>query len=99
MRIQKYLSEQGIMSRREAERAMTAGLVKVNGEIVRDLGRQIDPIKDKIEIRGSSRGGAENIETIAYNKPRGLVSAKSGGEGETIFDRLPQFNHLNCVGR
>lgn len=87
------------MSRRETEKAMLAGLIRVNGEVVRDLGRQIDPSKDKIEVvkAGSIKG--DKKMTVAYYKPRGLVSAKSRGEGETIFDRLPQFSDLNCVGR
>lgn len=95
------MSERKILSRRETEAYILKGLIKVNGEIVRDLGRQIDPEKDKIEIIASGvKSKPEEAKiTIAYNKPRGLVSSKSKIEGETIFDRLPQFAHLNAVGR
>lgn len=107
MRIQKYMSERKILSRRETESYILKGLIKVNGEIVRDLGRQIDPEKDKIEIIASKvKPKPEEAKiTIAYNKPRGLVSSKSKSEGETIFDRLAsnpvnaRFAHLNAVGR
>ncbi len=100
MRIQKYMSEQGILSRRETEKAILAGLVKVNGEVVRDLGRQVDPVKDKIELSksGALKGDDKKI-TVAYYKPRGIVSAKAKNEGQTVFDLLPQFSNLNCVGR
>ncbi len=103
MRIQKYMSERKVLSRRETEAYLLKGLIKVNGEVVKDLGRQIDPEKDKVEIVGQlkpmNRGKVEEKITIAYNKPRGVVSSKSRSEGETIFDRLPEFYHLNAVGR
>ncbi len=103
------MSERRILSRRETEAYILKGLIKVNGEVVKDLGRQIDPDKDKIEIVGAlkkmNRGKVEEKVTIAYNKPRGIVSSKSRSEGETIFDRLAEsdagakFSHLNAVGR
>lgn len=93
------MSERKILSRRETEAYILKGLIKVNGEVVRDLGRQIDPTKDKIEIVKESADNKEAKITVAYNKPRGIVSSKSKSEGKTIFDVLPQFSHLNAVGR
>ncbi|MEK7615614.1 MAG: pseudouridine synthase [Patescibacteria group bacterium] len=88
MRIQKYLSEQKICSRREAERYITQGLVKVNGIVVTNLATQIDSAKDKIELFGQDK--QEKI-TIAANKPRGVIS-------EPTF--LPkEYQGLNSVGR
>ena len=51
MRIQKYLSEQGILSRREAEAHIRAGKILVNGKVA-VIGAKIDPEKDKIKIVG-----------------------------------------------
>lgn len=99
MRIQKYFSEKGILSRRETERAILAGRVSVNGIVVRELGTQIDSERDKVLLIGQPSGGEEKKITVAVYKPRGVVSADSSGEGRTIFDLLPQFKHLNCVGR
>lgn len=99
MRIQKYLSEQKILSRRETEEYIRRGLIKVNGEIVKDLGRQIDPAKDKVEIVPNGGGAAKEKTTVAVYKPRGIVSSKIKSEGETIFELLPNFAHLNTVGR
>ncbi len=99
MRIQKYLSQQKILSRREAERYIKLGLIKLNGHIVREMGTQIDPAKDKIEVLRANPGQVSSKITIAVNKPRGIVSSKIKTEGETIFELLPQFEHLNVVGR
>jgi pseudouridine synthase len=95
MRIQKYLSERKILSRREAERYMLGGKIKVNGETVKDLGRQIDPETDKVEVAGQTK----EKTTILFYKPRGISSSKIASEGENVFDLLPQYKHLNAIGR
>ena len=99
MRIQKYLSEQKILSRREAEEYIRLGLIKLNGKIVTEMGIQIDPEKDQIEILPVPPNLTEEKMTIAFNKPRGVVCSREKSEGQTIFDLLPQFEHLNAVGR
>ncbi len=98
MRIQKYLSEQKILSRREAEEYIKDGLIKLNGQIVKEFGVQIDPAKDKIEVLAPKRGNNFKM-TVALYKPRGLTCSKSTNEGKTIFDVYPQFKNLNTVGR
>lgn len=99
MRIQKYLSQQKILSRRETENYIRKGLIACNGKIVRDLGRQIDPEKDKIEILTSAKKEISKKITVAVNKPRDIVCSKNKTEGKTIFELLPQFENLNAVGR
>ena len=98
MRIQKYLSEQGVASRREAEKLIKAGLVKLNGVVVREMGVQMDPAKDKITV-SPVRPGATAKTTIALNKPRGIACSTVQTEGKTVHDAYPQFKHLNIVGR
>lgn len=78
---------------------MKAGLVKLNGEVVRDLGRQIDPEKDKIEIAEALKNEINKKITIAVNKPRGIVCDKNHDDSKTIFELLPEFKNLNTVGR
>ena len=99
MRIQKYLSQQKILSRRETENYIRKGLIACNGKIVRDLGRQIDPEKDKIEILAPAKSEINKKITISVNKPRDIVCSKNKEEGKTIFDLLPEFENLNAVGR
>ena len=53
-RLQKYLSNQGIAARRKCEEFILDGRVKVNGEVVTELGTKINPEVDKIEFDGKS---------------------------------------------
>lgn len=95
MRIQKYLSEQGIASRREAERLLLSGAIKINGIVVRELGTKIDPEKDRVEVASSNTHRA-----ILMYKPRGYVTSKGTKEGKTIYSLLPkEFEKLSYVGR
>lgn len=98
MRIQKYLSQQKILSRREAEDYIRKGLIKVNGKVVTQMGVQIEPGKDKIEVLGGGKISKEKM-TVAIYKPRGIVSSKVKSEGKTVFEIFPQFKNLNVVGR
>ena len=54
IRLQKYLAECGVASRRKSEEYITAGLVKVNGKVVTELGTKIDPETDKVEVESYS---------------------------------------------
>jgi pseudouridine synthase len=99
LRIQKYLSEQGICSRREAEDLIRKGLISVNGKTVREMGVQIDPDVDVVKLlKGGEKAMGEKT-TVALYKPRGVVSSRVPSEGKTIFDMYPQFLQLNIVGR
>ena len=98
MRIQKYLSQQKILSRRETEDYIRKGLIKVNGKIIQEMGVQIDPVKDKVEILQIGKADKERV-TAAIYKPRGIVSSRNKKEGKTVFEIFPQFKNLNVVGR
>ena len=90
MRIQKYLSEQGICSRREAEDFIRRGLVRLNGKVVREMGGQMDSAKDKVE--GIGAAGAVKKRTLTFPQPPGMTT-------EEITGFLPEFKDLNAVGR
>jgi ribosomal 50S subunit-recycling heat shock protein len=76
MRLQKYLSESGVCSRRKAEEYIAAGLVRVNGEIA-TIGQSVDPAVDTVTV--DDKVVAERDELVYYklNKPRGIVSTCS----------------------
>lgn len=81
IRLQKYLSEQGIMSRRAAEKAMTDGLIRVNGKKVLP-GAKIDPDSDVIEYKGTVIEGASTEKAyLMLNKPAGYVTTMSDDLG------------------
>ncbi len=99
MRIQKYLSEQGICSRREAEDLIKRGLVALNGVVVREMGVQIDPTKDKVTVLPYGQREIAQKKTIALYKPRGIASSRIKAEGQNVYDLFPQFENLDIIGR
>jgi 23S rRNA pseudouridine2605 synthase len=99
MRIQKYLSQAGICSRREAEDLIRRGLVSVNGSVVREMGVQIDPTTDRVEVIGKAKQELASKTTIVLYKPRDITSSRMKNEGKTVYDLFPQFQKLDIVGR
>ena len=99
-RLQKFLANAGVSSRRKAEELIAAGKVKVNGRVVTELGTKIDDAKDTIVVNGKKIESAEPV-WIALHKPRGYVSTRSDPQGrETLYDLLPkEFHSLFYVGR
>lgn len=103
MRIQKYISQCGICSRREAERKIEEGLVFVNG-VPAEIGQDINPETDKVVVDGKrARGIVEEKVVLAMNKPKGYLCSNSDPfEAQTVFDILPEpFSEMKlfCCGR
>ncbi len=99
-RLQKVIARAGIASRRQSETLITSGRVRVNGRIVTELGAQVDPRRDKVEVDGR-RIVAEKPAYYVFHKPRGLVSTLHDPEGRPCLDevvkKLPEAVHP--VGR
>ena len=76
IRLQKFLSESGVASRRKAEELIEAGKVKVNGHVVA-LGTKVDPKRDKITVRGTTVVATREKMYIMLHKPRGFVTTMS----------------------
>lgn len=77
IKLQKYFSDCGLMSRRAAEEEIKKGLVRVNGQVA-DLGLRIDPDIDKVEYKGRPVLPLTEKKTyILLNKPRGYVTTLS----------------------
>ena len=99
IRLNKYLSESGICSRREADEHISHGEVKINGMIA-VLGQKIDPEKDRIEYLGKNI--RKNIQTVIYalNKPRGVISTADDELGrKNITDFVPKETRVYPIGR
>ena len=80
VRLQKFLAECGAGSRRKMEQFITEGRVRVNGQVVTELGRKIDPDTDQVEVnRRPVHAAPKGI--VLLNKPRGVVSTLSDPEG------------------
>ena len=80
IRISKYLSEQGIMSRRTADEEISAGRVSVNGKTA-ELGQKIDPGSDVVTYKGKPVGGEVRKVCIMLNKPRGYITTMEEERG------------------
>lgn len=103
MRIQKYISQCGICSRREAEKKIEEGFVTVNGNVA-EIGQDVNPDTDKVYVDGRSvRGIVEDKVVLAMNKPKGYICSNSDPfEAQTVFDLLPEpFSKMKlfCCGR
>lgn len=100
MRLQKFLAESGVASRRASEAIILEGRVSINGRVVRTLGTKIDPSHDQIELDGQPLKVRRKIY-IAVNKPPGfLCTRKDPLNRNTVFDLLPpEWAHLASVGR
>jgi 23S rRNA pseudouridine2605 synthase len=100
VRIQKYLSRAGVASRREAEKLILQGRVKVNGKTVLTLGTKMVPGEDRVELDGKAVG--ESITRwVLFHKPPGVVTTRTDPQGRpTVFNLLPQdMAGLRYVGR
>ncbi|MBQ9161951.1 MAG: rRNA pseudouridine synthase [Clostridia bacterium] len=91
VRISKYFTDCGVMSRRAADAAVADGLVTVNGSVA-ELGQKIDPARDVVKYKGkvvkpSAGNGGEKI-CIMLNKPRGYVTTMSDEKGRPTVAEL-----------
>ncbi|MEW5742694.1 MAG: pseudouridine synthase, partial [Myxococcota bacterium] len=86
-RLQKYLARAGLASRRHAEELITAGRVKVNGEVVTVLGTRIEPGKDLVVVDGRPIEASSERHWFLLYKPPGVVTTLSDPQGRvTIAD-------------
>ncbi|MBT3585412.1 MAG: rRNA pseudouridine synthase [Halobacteriovoraceae bacterium] len=88
LRLQKYIADCGVTSRRKAEDLILQGRVEVNGEIVTLLGTKVDPEEDAVSVDGSMLDHRQIQKVyVVMNKPRGYVSTMSDPEGrKTVMD-------------
>ena len=99
-RLQKYLANQGIAARRKCEEFILDGRVKVNGEVVTELGTKINPEVDKIEFDGKEVNKEEKRVYILLNKPIGYVTtAKDQFDRPTVLDLVKVKEKVLPVGR
>ncbi|MDH4219268.1 MAG: rRNA pseudouridine synthase [Candidatus Aminicenantes bacterium] len=101
IRLNKFLAQAGVASRREADRMIAEGRVSVNGEIVESLGTLIDEKTDKVRVDGKRIKSDTSHIYLLLNKPSGyLVTAKDPFQRPTVMDLLPSLKkRIYPVGR
>ena len=99
-RLQKFLANSGIASRRKCEEYILQGRVKVNGVVIKELGTKIDPDKDKIEYDQHPVKLSERKIYVLLNKPIGYVTTvKDQFNRQTVLDLINLKETLKPVGR
>jgi 23S rRNA pseudouridine2605 synthase len=100
VRLQKFLADAGVASRRSSEEIIRSGRVTVNGRVVREMGVKIDPAHDAIAVDGAGVRPKRKLY-IALNKPSGYVSTRRDPHGRrTVGELLPkEWSNLYTVGR
>jgi pseudouridine synthase len=101
VRLQKVLAAAGVGSRRHCEELIGAGRVEVDGQVVRRFGARVDPEHQLIRVDGKRIPSRQDVVYLAFNKPRGVLTAMSDERGrKTIVDFLGmRAERLFHVGR
>lgn len=100
MRINKYIAESGIASRRKADKLIEEGLVKINGKVC-STGADVDTANDYVTVEGKIIRPVRTYEYYIMNKPKGYItSVKDEKDRKTVMDLLPaNLTRLFPVGR
>lgn len=103
IRLQKYIADQGIASRRAAEKLIAEGAVKVNGTVVTKMGTKVDPTKNHVEVsQAVLRAKQEKLVYIMLYKPIGYVTTthRTKSEPQIVLDLLSGIDErVYPVGR
>ena len=101
IRLNKFLAQAGVASRREVDKMIAEGRIKVNGQVVQMLGYKIDDENDRVEVEGRRVEREEGLIYLMLNKPPGyLVTLKDNFQRPTILQLLPSLSkRVFPVGR
>ncbi len=100
IRLQKYLADCGIASRRKSEELIKQGQVKVNGKTITELGTKVMPNKDIVEYNGKKIELKKEYVYILLNKPIGYVTTvKDQFNRDSVLDLVKTNKRLVPVGR
>ena len=97
IRLQKYLAEAGIASRRKAEELIVNGKIKVNNKIIKELGTKIEPDKDKVEYEGKVVKLEEEKVYILLNKPIRICNSCKRTIWKRLCFRFSKGKGKNCT--
>lgn len=101
IRLNKYIADCGVCSRRAADKLITDGQVSVNGKITTELGVSVDETNDSVFVEGRKIEPVSRYRYIMLNKPKGCICSVSDDKGrKTIFDYIDiKDQRLYPVGR
>lgn len=99
IRLNKYIANSGVCSRREADTHISTGLVTVNGKVITEMGYKVKP-GDEVRYDGS-RVNPEKKAYVLLNKPKGFATTTSEGKGRTVMDLVANAtsSRIKPIGR
>ena len=100
MRLNKFISEAGVASRRKADEMIEQGLVRVNGRVVTELGAKVHPARDEVTVKGTPAYIQSQLYYILLNKPKDCITTTSDEKDRrTVMELIPAEHHVYPVGR
>lgn len=87
VRLQKFMADNGVASRRKCEEMIELGFVKVNG-VTANIGDKVDPKRDKVTVRGKKIAVQDNLRYIVLHKPRGYITTMQDEQGRKCVAEL-----------
>ena len=100
IRLQKFLANCGIASRRKCEELISQGKVSINGQVIQELGTKVNPQKDEVTCCGKKVENKQDLVYILLNKPIGdVTTAKDQFHRDTVLDLVKVKQRIVPVGR
>ena len=100
VRLNKFLADRGVASRRHCDRLIAEGRVSVNGRRVSEAGTKVEEMRDRVSVDGRPVGGRETHVYYVLNKPVGVITTLDDPEGRrTVRELLPRGARVFPVGR
>ena len=93
IRLNKYVANAGIASRREADELIKTGIVTVNGQVITEMGYKVQP-DDEVRFDGRKISSEKNVYFV-LNKPKGFISTSNDEKGrKTVMDLMLSLIHI-----
>jgi 23S rRNA pseudouridine2605 synthase len=99
MRLNRYIAQAGICSRRKADELILRGEIKINGKIVKELGVDVDIDQDLVECGNKNIKPTEEKVYFALNKPIGYITSSSSAQGKSVLDLISSDKRIYPIGR
>lgn len=89
IRLNKFISDSGVTSRRKADQLIANGEIQINGKTVYELGTKVDPVRDRVTLSGKPIQPVQQLLYLAFYKPENVLTSMSDPEGRpTVADFL-----------